>query len=357
MSFFDENARALADFKRLSATAGARSDYVQGGGGNTSVKLGPLMAIKASGYRLSQVDARDGYAVLDLGALDEFFGKSNPAELADVEAAGTAAVKAATRAIDGLKPLRPSVETGFHSLMDRFVLHTHCVWANLAMCAPDGGERVAEALADSGLDWCQVRYVNPGAALTFEIRAALSDFERAHGRRPGLVFMRNHGLIAAASDADAATELHERASALMARHYGWAMADYPARPLTQRAEGEFASACGYLKARLASGEYGPRELLDEALYPDQMVFFRGSLKFCQPGDAPDMACNIYPDGAVEYRCPRATAEAIEQTLTAVVLIRETLAARGQRAVPMSQASQSFIAGWEAEAARRKLMSQ
>ena len=356
MSFFDDNAQALADFERMSATAGARCDYVQGGGGNTSVKLDGLMAIKASGYRLSQVVARDGYAVLDLSVLNRFFGDNDPATLGDVEAAGTAAVKSAVREIAGLKVLRPSVESGFHSLLDRFVLHTHCVWANLAMCAPDGSEQVAQALADSGLSWCEVGYVNPGAALTFEIRAALSDYERIHGARPGLVFMRNHGLIATAADADAATALHEQASDLMARHYGRAMADYPARPLVQRAENEFASGCDYLKSRIASGNYGARELLDDALYPDQMVFFRGSLKFCQPGDAPDMACNIYPDGAIEYRCARATAEAIEQTLTAVVLIHETLRARGQRAVPMSQASQSFIAGWEAEAARRKLMS-
>ena len=37
--FFEKNAKLLADFSRLSQTAGARADYVQGGGGNTSVKL------------------------------------------------------------------------------------------------------------------------------------------------------------------------------------------------------------------------------------------------------------------------------------------------------------------------------
>ena len=54
---------------------------------------------------------------------------------------------------------------------------------------------------------------------------------------------------------------------------------------------------------------------------------------------------------------RAKAEAIEQTLTAVVLIRETQALHGLRTQPMDKAAQSFIAGWEAEAARRKLMSR
>ena len=37
--FFEENAKLLTDFAKLSQEAGSRSDYDQGGGGNTSVKL------------------------------------------------------------------------------------------------------------------------------------------------------------------------------------------------------------------------------------------------------------------------------------------------------------------------------
>ena len=44
--FFEEHAKLLSDFARVSQSTGARADYVQGGGGNTSVKLpGGLMAI------------------------------------------------------------------------------------------------------------------------------------------------------------------------------------------------------------------------------------------------------------------------------------------------------------------------
>ena len=54
--FFEEHAKLLSDFARVSQAAGARADYVQGGGGNTSVKLpGGLMAIKASGIGLSEI--------------------------------------------------------------------------------------------------------------------------------------------------------------------------------------------------------------------------------------------------------------------------------------------------------------
>ena len=357
MSFFEKYAQELAALERMSAAAGARCDYVQGGGGNTSVKLDGLMAIKASGYRLSQVTSRGGYAVLYLGALDAFFGRTDPGALGDVEAAGTAAVKGAAVAVEGLDALRPSVEAGFHSLLGKYVLHTHCVWANLAACASGGRAQIEQALAGSGLDWCYVRYVNPGAALTFEIKAALDGYEAAHGRRPGLIFMQNHGLIATADDADETTRLHEAASALLAAHFGLRMEDYPARPLRQLGAERFESDCPYLRKQLATGAYGARELLDDALYPDQMVFFRGSVALRAGDEAPQGPCSVYPDGRVEYLCPRPTAEAIEQTLTAVVFIRRTLAERGLAVVPLGAASQSFIAGWEAEAARRKLMSK
>ena len=54
--FFEEHAKLLSDFARVSQSTGARADYVQGGGGNTSVKLpGGLMAIKDSGFCLSDI--------------------------------------------------------------------------------------------------------------------------------------------------------------------------------------------------------------------------------------------------------------------------------------------------------------
>ena len=46
-TFFEKNAERLQNFARVSQSVGARADYVQGGGGNTSVKLADgLMAIK-----------------------------------------------------------------------------------------------------------------------------------------------------------------------------------------------------------------------------------------------------------------------------------------------------------------------
>ncbi len=51
----------LDDYARLSQSAGARMDYVQGGGGNTSVKLDDTyMAVKASGFLPERRQAGSG---------------------------------------------------------------------------------------------------------------------------------------------------------------------------------------------------------------------------------------------------------------------------------------------------------
>lgn len=77
--FFEEHAKLLADFARVSQAAGARADYVQSGGGNTSVKLpGGLMAIKASGFCLSDIHPDQAYAVLDGADLRNFYLTTEP---------------------------------------------------------------------------------------------------------------------------------------------------------------------------------------------------------------------------------------------------------------------------------------
>ena len=93
-TFFEKNEQRLADFSRLSQAAGARADYVQGGGGNTSVKLADgLMAIKASGYCLGDIRPDKAYAVMDYEALRKFYYGNEPADLEDVEKQGSACAK------------------------------------------------------------------------------------------------------------------------------------------------------------------------------------------------------------------------------------------------------------------------
>jgi rhamnose utilization protein RhaD (predicted bifunctional aldolase and dehydrogenase) len=195
--FVERYRERLLDFVRMSRTAGNRSDYVQGGGGNTSCKVDEtLMAIKASGYRIEQIERDQAYAVLDYSALRRFYSQTDPAALPDVEQEGSAQARTATQAVSGIPSLRPSVEAGFHSLLDRFVLHTHPVYANLATCSAEGPEVAAAALAGLDAGHVFVPYINPGAQLTFAMQDGIQPGKTAKdGKPPRILFMQNHGLV------------------------------------------------------------------------------------------------------------------------------------------------------------------
>ncbi len=124
-NFFETNRTNLENFRRVSGTVGARADYVQGGGGNTSVRLdGGLMAIKASGYCLKDIDVDKAYAVSDYVSLRDFYNNTDPERESDVEKTGSERAKASIQTIEGLAALRPSVEAGFHSLLGSLVWPT-----------------------------------------------------------------------------------------------------------------------------------------------------------------------------------------------------------------------------------------
>lgn len=101
--FFTENQALLSDFARMSRAAGSRTDFVQGGG-NAPVKLsGGLMAVKASGFRLSDIRPGKAYAVLDYEALRRFYLETEPETLGDVEKEGAACAGENVKQIEGLE--------------------------------------------------------------------------------------------------------------------------------------------------------------------------------------------------------------------------------------------------------------
>ena len=86
------------------------------------------------------------------------------------EKAGSEEAKSCIKEIDGLQLLRPSVEAGFHSLLKNMFSHTHSVYANMAACAAEGKKLLEEAMSGADCACGFVRYVNPGALLTFSIQ-------------------------------------------------------------------------------------------------------------------------------------------------------------------------------------------
>jgi len=366
LALFEER---LADFTRMSRTAGSRSDYVQGGGGNTSCKLDDqLMAIKASGFRLDQIAPDNAYAVLDYSKLQSFYRQTDPTTLPDIEKAGSAQTKEAAVPVEGLPVLRPSVEAGFHSLLSTYVLHTHPVYANLVTCASEGPELASRIMSDLNETFAFVPYINPGAQLTFEIDAARKKAADSSGMQPSVVFMQNHGLIATADDADTCLLLHERVNTAAASFFGVSEKDWPSISVTAAPGDESASkwqsATSWLKARLLDTVWDLDLFTVQALYPDQLVFLAGQMDVVETGTLTQntealaaKAVIFRQTGEILYQCSQNEAQTIEETLCAILFITKTIKSAGYNVNTMNEAGKQFISNWESEQYRKSMAAK
>ena len=262
---------AFADLLAVSERLGRDPLQVQGAGGNTSLKSGGAMWVKASGTWLA--DARDTEIMVPVDAA----GMRAALEEGDGAAEDGQAFAVADQNPSGL---RPSIETSLHALLDwPVVLHTHCV-ATIATAVRADAEAVTEArLGD--LDALFVPYARPGADLARAIRARL---------RPGarVLVLGNHGLVVGGdTPAEAETCLREVTRRLE-----------PSQP----AEG--GAAPGFVD-RLAGTGWAPvpRESTQQvaqdperlaiadggSLYPDHVIFLGPGVAVARNGESPGAA--------------------------------------------------------------------
>lgn len=119
--------------------------WTQGAGSNLSEKeTAEEMIIKASGFRLDQVNANSGYVKLNFKTLNLLLlNISNNPKMDQESLYSESLVQAKT---DINSPLRPSMEAGFHALSKyKFVLHFHSL---------------AAILMGEHLDWLNLKNIN-----------------------------------------------------------------------------------------------------------------------------------------------------------------------------------------------------
>ena len=176
---------------RVSKQLGSYVAYIQGGGGNTSLKTcDTQMYIKASGGFLADTKDETGFLPVNWKMLrDEVCKCENEADYAEL--------LTASKLVKGTSQ-RPSIETGFHAILDKCTLHSHSVWANLLNCAEDGEALVSMLFPDA--IW--IPYATPGLALTKSI------IKRLDGKVNVTIFLQNHGIVVSGPDADRAHAMH-----------------------------------------------------------------------------------------------------------------------------------------------------
>ena len=109
--------KQLTELIKIAEAIGHRPDFVQGGGGNLSVKFDDgKMLIKASGLRFSELSSGDGFVLVDYRKFIERYGKISEPERWNGEK------KEADFLLSCVLPFgpagrRPSMEAGFHAFL------------------------------------------------------------------------------------------------------------------------------------------------------------------------------------------------------------------------------------------------
>ena len=169
----------LAALAEYSAKIGADPLLIQAAGGNSSVKSGDVMWIKASGTVLADAMRRDIFV---------------PCDLPKMRAALAAQSAIADQPQEFLLQeggLRPSIETSLHAVFPQpVVVHVHCVHTLCMAIQADPLAAIGTAL--DHFSWGYVPYAKPGANLAAQVAGLVG------GGEVDVIVLGNHGLIVAA---------------------------------------------------------------------------------------------------------------------------------------------------------------
>lgn len=191
------------DMHLLASRYAGRPAIVQGAGGNISAKVNEeIMLVKASGREFGDIGSRGE------GVVPVFYRKLGAYLLGDASERDTeqdrlSAVRACTDPASGSE--RPSMEVWFHTLLPRYVLHTHSVYVNLFACTHEGVDLFSRVMNESSMRWCFIPYCNPG----YELGRAVSEQLKVFKEAPQVFFLENHGIITAANSDHECASLHD----------------------------------------------------------------------------------------------------------------------------------------------------
>ncbi len=177
----------MKNFLKYSRRLGQRPAWVQGAGGNTSVKLGSRLVVKASGFFLKDMAQKRGYVSLPFGPVRDY--------LLHLKIYRQRQERPFSQWVEKLARNdnsygRPSIETGLHAVIpSKYVFHTHSVFANIYNFAQTGPAELNKLFGKNEVGF--IGYKNPGLELALTLVRAL----KKNGRLPHVIFLKNHGLI------------------------------------------------------------------------------------------------------------------------------------------------------------------
>jgi len=223
-AFIKDFMNGLHSFFSVSETIGNNIELVQGKGGNISIKTGDYVIIKPSGFRIKDLKNLNKISVI---GLDDF-------ELKDLLVTGNL--------------LKPSLEFKFHTLFDKYVLHTHPVYLVLLLSLVNS-ELILKDIYKN-FDYDYIGYTEPGEKL----------YEKINNTKNirNIVFLERHGLIVSSDSGKEAVNITLEINGLAEKH------------LRKMHKNNFRSFGDFIKS-----DEGVWEKLALFTFPDSAVFLQG----------------------------------------------------------------------------------
>lgn len=338
------------------------SEYVRGGGGNTSCKDEHTLWVKPSGTTLSGLTP-ETFVALDRTKLSELYAIKPPTDSAARESLVKEKMEQAV--LPGT-PGRASVEAPLHdSLRARYVVHTHPYLVNGMTCSANGKVVCNELFPDA----LWLDYIDPGYTLCMKVRESIQNYNAQYGCEPSLVFLKNHGVFVAADTPEGIRDLYTDIMTKLKLKYEKAGISITLDIDDKAKEQDITAAenmiCEALKKPdffiVASGAF---RVAAGPISPDHIVYSKSYALFGEPTYASVLDFQnkhgYIPQVISFNHAVFGVAETEKKAMLALELAQdgalvEKLAAAFGGIDYMTDAAREFIENWEVESYRQKQM--
>ena len=176
-------SQEFIEFLEFSKEVGLDSSMVQAAGGNTSMKMGDTMWVKASGKWLMNACSEEIMVPVKTSKVKTILKNEGPNNEELIKK---------IISDDSITNLRPSVETPLHAALDfKYVLHTHDV--NIISFAILKNSRIKLNKLLRGFKWKFIPYIKPGIELSKLLL-------KIKTKEDNVFILQNHGLIVCGDD-------------------------------------------------------------------------------------------------------------------------------------------------------------
>jgi ribulose-5-phosphate 4-epimerase/fuculose-1-phosphate aldolase len=327
---------------------GERQDYFPGTGGNISLKLDDgTMLIKASGKRILHLKDEDGIVALSYEKIKEHFYAAPAHKEGERISGDIIQLSLAPGTV-----LRPSIETGFHTLLSTAVIHSHSAYANMLTCSKTFESAVDTIFLGTHIPYLSIEYAQPGYYLTHLLRDKVM---RLSGT-PKVIFMKNHGVVVSASTLEEAVVLHEEVNDKIKRYFGFTNQDYPRGELIHESDVRSKSNTLLLHTFVMKNMHIFENIKEYILFPDLTVFCQDiyvTLDLTFPSKI-----LIHKDtGEIIYNTTRKEAHCIEENLIAFAFLMTHMKEHNLIPFFISEQEADSIRNMEQEKYRKLLLQK